>query len=130
MIKIHHYSESKFRSFTAAKQRKVILEMLAAIEQNITDPELSGVLITHLQECLTLADQSLSGDSDTPDFSSLATLTPSLTAREILSVITPVLHTHRQRQSDMDYSILKYDGAAKAACQDYRNKIDVYAVLD
>jgi 23S rRNA (guanosine2251-2'-O)-methyltransferase len=130
MKNIHHYSASKISSMPGQKQLKVILEMLTAIEQNISDRAETSNLIEHLLECLSWSESLFSDLPDANGLKQLARLNPSQSPHQIIAVITPILTKYQHRSNDKDFSLSRYDGAAKLSYLKFQNTLPVYAVLD
>jgi tRNA G18 (ribose-2'-O)-methylase SpoU len=104
MVKIHHYAQNKFQSFEPDKQKKALVEMLSALEGNISDPEFVAKLIPSLLDCY---EWSASEVKD--DLKALQSLHPDTLPHDIIRLINPVLRYHMSKYDENEPQVTRYD---------------------
>jgi len=112
MVKLHHYSQSKFTAFSEDKQIKAIVELLTALEANLPDAEFRKQLIQSILDCLKWSS---------PEVREKLFALPELRAEtgphEIIEIITPVLRLYKHHYNENDPEIYRFDGLEKTTLQ-------------
>jgi tRNA G18 (ribose-2'-O)-methylase SpoU len=124
MIKLHHYSEEKFSSFTAERQSKAIIELLITLEKNITDAEYADLLIEEILNCLDWLQPNLQ-----IEFLELNDLPESSNPHDILRLIAPFINSYKPDVAEAEPDILRFDGVNNPK-QEVRAPYPLTIVLD
>ncbi len=112
MIKLHHYSQTKFTAFPTEKQIKAIIGMLKALEANISDAEYRKQLIPSISECLKWSASEVQ-----KDLLILAKLETDTNPHDVIKLITPILRIYKQHYNENDPEIYRFDGLDKETLQ-------------
>lgn len=105
MVKIYHYSQKKFSSFSEVRQVKAILELLSVLEKNIADAEYRKQIIPTLLECLDWSTREVRAN-----FPNLNKLTIKTPPRKILTKVTEILRLQKPNYNANDFEVSRYDG--------------------
>jgi 23S rRNA (guanosine2251-2'-O)-methyltransferase len=124
MMKLHHYSEDKFRAFGGDKQCKALLELLSALEMNITEADYREVMIQEILTCIAWLKPSLQNE-----FGILYQLSDTRSPHDVLKLIVPLLNLHKSNHTDNGLGIMRFDGLNSSG-QDTKSPFPLTVVLD
>jgi len=105
MIKIHHYAQNKFNTFSEKQQLKAIIEQLTALEANLTDPQFRRQIITSILDCLKWSSAPVK-----EKLQGLEQITEDASTNEILELITPFLRAFKPDYNARVIDVIRYDG--------------------
>ena len=105
MVKLHHYHKDKFAALTPERQEKALLELLTALENNISDAEYRRLMIPHIRECLAWSAPALH-----KKFQSLLNMEPASQPHDILKLAMHLLRLYKPSFDENELEIHRFDG--------------------
>lgn len=108
MVKLHHYSQTKFTSFSREQQMKAIIGMLYAMEDNIADDDFRQALIPPLLDCYKWCAADLQAE-----LHDLEALKPEDTPHNVIRIIDPLLRKLSKTYNENETHIYRFDGREK-----------------
>jgi tRNA G18 (ribose-2'-O)-methylase SpoU len=111
VVKLHHYHREKFTSFPADKQKKAILELLCALENNLTNAEYRQQILLAIQDCIdwSVADVSAL-------FKPVSKVNPDASAHALIQIVVPLLRSLKHNYDETDNVIHRFDGINPGNC--------------
>ena len=110
MVKLHHYYKEKFTAFTSERQEKAILELLTALENNISDAGYRHAMIPHIRECLSWSAPALQ-----KKFHALSGLDANSLPHDILKPVMHLLRLYKPTFDEAETEISRFDGVDNKA---------------
>jgi 23S rRNA (guanosine2251-2'-O)-methyltransferase len=110
MRKLHHYSREKFAGFAEDKQAKALLQLLCALENNLSDAEYIAVMVPEILECYHWSYPAVQSA-----FGVLPALAVADSPHEIIKIIVPLIRSSKSSFVGNDPEILRFDGSGRQA---------------